>query len=568
MHTHMMSINFLDPIFHSTVSSSCPSVDGHQASNLLSGDETEQNRGFLPETFIKPPINIELTLPCKVDLHRVILNTVVGAQKTSGVELYSCSANGRSHLQHKQNLQRQGASLAEDGTNSAVNIFVKIAYGNVQEEKVVCFNSGRFKARRPFRDLDPMKSRHSYHDGHLETATFTMYHHNDLNICSVHSINVRLTRPVHGKLCGIKWLEVWGQPAYSCSRETIQDILDRYSMAVHRQMKSWLQPSSQTDAESNVQPPDQVHAESTKSIKKSSSIVSIPEEFLDPVTLEVMSMPMLVPSGQTLDQQTLDKHYAQEAKWGRPPNNPFTAVPFTSSSQPVPNTGLKSRIDQFLLQHGADLLPVMGRALGSTQCFQGPKSKISSLLSNSASNSAQQRTVSQERHAASLSAASATNKLESDETVSRGQRSAVCSIPEITDRPSVTTVKRPAGSPSTAKRRSVANTGNSVATSSPTIDEVLSSTLQSLPSYLKPKQTTSKELKKEMQCSVCCKVDASCYYQLQCRHVVCRCCLTGQSEGDAVEHNLPGGATGGRLTSCGRCGTTVCRQEVTRLHQC
>lgn len=83
-----------------------------------------------------------------------------------------------------------------------------------------------------------------------------------------------------------------------------------------------------------------------------SSDVSIPEEFLDPITQEVMMLPMLLPSGVSVDNTTLEEHQKREATWGRPPNDPFTGVPFSSTSQPLPNPHLKNRIDRFLLQKG------------------------------------------------------------------------------------------------------------------------------------------------------------------------------------------------------------------------
>lgn len=88
----------------------------------------------------------------------------------------------------------------------------------------------------------------------------------------------------------------------------------------------------------------------------SSNDTSIPEDFLDPITQEVMLLPMLLPSGMSVDNSTLEEHQKREATWGRAPNDPFTGVPFTSSSQPLPNPQLKARIDQFLLQRG-----IMGR---------------------------------------------------------------------------------------------------------------------------------------------------------------------------------------------------------------
>lgn len=65
-----------------------------------------------------------------------------------------------------------------------------------------------------------------------------------------------------------------------------------------------------------------------------------------------MLLPMLLPSGVSVDNTTLEEHQKREATWGRPPNDPFTGVPFTSTSQPLPNPQLKSRIDHFLLQKG------------------------------------------------------------------------------------------------------------------------------------------------------------------------------------------------------------------------
>lgn len=65
-----------------------------------------------------------------------------------------------------------------------------------------------------------------------------------------------------------------------------------------------------------------------------------------------MLLPMLLPSGVSVDSTTLEEYRKREAGWGRPPSDPFTGVPFTSTSQPLPNPQLKSRIDHFLLQKG------------------------------------------------------------------------------------------------------------------------------------------------------------------------------------------------------------------------
>lgn len=87
-------------------------------------------------------------------------------------------------------------------------------------------------------------------------------------------------------------------------------------------------------------------------VSSGSSADPVPEEFLDPITQEVMVLPMLLPSGTSVDNSTLEEHQKREATWGRAPGDPFTGVPFTPTSRPVPNPQLKRRIDHFLLKNG------------------------------------------------------------------------------------------------------------------------------------------------------------------------------------------------------------------------
>jgi len=65
-----------------------------------------------------------------------------------------------------------------------------------------------------------------------------------------------------------------------------------------------------------------------------------------------MTLPLLLPSGMSVDHTTLEEYQKREATWGRAPNDPFTGVTFTAASKPLPNPRLKCRIDRFLLQTG------------------------------------------------------------------------------------------------------------------------------------------------------------------------------------------------------------------------
>uniref|UniRef100_H3C936 U-box domain containing 5 n=1 Tax=Tetraodon nigroviridis TaxID=99883 RepID=H3C936_TETNG len=136
---------------------------------------------------------------------------------------------------------------------------------------------------------------------------------------------LRVTIPFGGaaSALGFKALTVWGQPAAAAVRSNLRESGESTSPV--KDAIAW-------------------------TFRPSSPIPS--QDFLDPITQEVMVLPMLLPSGMSVDNSTLEEHQKREATWGRAPNDPFTGVPFTPTSRPVPNPRLKSRIDHFLLKNG------------------------------------------------------------------------------------------------------------------------------------------------------------------------------------------------------------------------
>lgn len=77
----------------------------------------------------------------------------------------------------------------------------------------------------------------------------------------------------------------------------------------------------------------------------------IPDEFLDQITYELMTIPMTLPSGKIIDEKTLERCQQLDFGSGRVACDPFTGQSFTSDRKPVFNAGLKARIDQFLMSH-------------------------------------------------------------------------------------------------------------------------------------------------------------------------------------------------------------------------
>ncbi|XP_068911645.1 RING finger protein 37 [Tenebrio molitor] len=137
----------------------------------------------------------------------------------------------------------------------------------------------------------------------------------------------------------LAWIKVFGNPSRTCSKtttDTIDKIMGRGPVQIIQD----------TTAEK--------------------SGLQIPEDFTDDLTCEIMTIPMTLPSGKTVDRDTLEKHIENEKSFGRRPCDPFTGLNFTESRKPVMNIALKSRIDMFLLQNSNNPITFgLKRTLGS-----------------------------------------------------------------------------------------------------------------------------------------------------------------------------------------------------------
>ncbi|CAH1115055.1 unnamed protein product [Psylliodes chrysocephalus] len=137
--------------------------------------------------------------------------------------------------------------------------------------------------------------------------------------------------------------ETWGIPSKFCSQKTIDTINKLANKSILPQISS------------------DVNTEEFR----------IPEDFRDELTCEIMTLPMTLPSGKTVDQTTLEKHLQSEKSFGRKPCDPFTGIKFTTTLKPVVNAALKSRIDMFIFQnsHREELRNVKRTLGGNASIF-------------------------------------------------------------------------------------------------------------------------------------------------------------------------------------------------------
>ncbi|XP_033474829.1 RING finger protein 37 isoform X1 [Epinephelus lanceolatus] len=379
-----MVVNLCLPPFCTTVHCNKLCADGYDVTNLVSANPALRRRGFKLEYFLRPPVQVTLKFGFQVELCRVDVelwpwgmdkgqackrleistssdslpsqNFAQGEERVQQVKDQKQSRekqqeqDSKSHQSngHQWRLQAQqwgeeapdepqqrGHAFKHQSNTESSNSepeFKLVGRCELREETQVCFTRSNFRPRPPFLSTPPPQPTNCRQE--------ELWSRGLLSLGAV--TQLRVTVPFGGaaSAMGLKTLAVWGQPARCCPSEEVERIKRIYETSKRQLPRPRLFGPSVSQTKSPLQaatPP---------------SDLSIPEEFLDPITQEVMMLPMLLPSGVSVDNTTLEEHQKREATWGRPPNDPFTGVPFTSTSQPLPNPQLKSRIDHFLLQNG------------------------------------------------------------------------------------------------------------------------------------------------------------------------------------------------------------------------
>ncbi|KAM5246195.1 RING finger protein 37 isoform 2-T2 [Ctenodactylus gundi] len=346
-----MVINLCLPQFRPRIHCNKISADGYEVENLISEDLTKRSHGFRTEYFIKPPVYVTVSFPFSVEICRINIDLPAGVgQNVTGLEMYTSALCSRASLSVSE-CQPLGPAQPSLPDKEAFTLVGKVLLRNQNQ---VVFSHRGFKARPPFSPMEVTLPSPAVVAQELwNKGALSLSHVAHLKICITHVTG-------NGVPC-IKRLEVWGQPAKTCSQEVIDSVLLVASESLPHSL------ALQTPAllmESDCDPAGQPEGQQAPfSLQELSKVIQdVPEEFLDPITLEIMPCPMLLPSGKVIDQSTLEKCNHSEATWGRVPSDPFTGVAFTPHSQPLPCPSLKARIDHFLLQHSITDCHLLGRA--------------------------------------------------------------------------------------------------------------------------------------------------------------------------------------------------------------
>ncbi|XP_053727110.1 RING finger protein 37 isoform X1 [Synchiropus splendidus] len=596
-----MVVNLCLPHFQTAVSTNKLCADGYDVTNLVSADPALRRRGFKLEYFLRPPVQVTLKFGFQVELFRVDVELwpwgMDQGQACKRLEISTSSDPLSAHAsscgqgEQKQQIQKTLLRPSDQRTEKHVNksgkphhwshqarMWGKEAVDELQKEKKhmnsscdlnsepefklvgrcelrdetdVSFSRSPFCPRLPFLDPPPPQ-RPSCRKEELWSRGLP-------SLGSVSQLRVAIPYGGAASALGLKSLAVWGQPARCCPQEEVEKIKN-----IHKASERRSRPPSF--------PPQTKRPEKNTTIPSNSSV---PEEFLDPLTQEIMTLPMMLPSGVSVDNSTLEEYQKREATWGRPRNDPFTGVLFTSASQPLPNPQLKSRIDRFLLHEG-----VSGRdgMLGRTGNGMNPSRLVTGGEAQNPTEKNSQTSEGVEEPARSLSLSETHDSQLSDSThlsqLSKGtKRNRTPELELATDEQLLPQTKfmkmDPDSDPSCSSHEQRL---------SASLDEALCSVLRGRPSFTTdlPKQACPEPLSKqnspmgqtpcssntagEKMCATCFSAvslyskPSSPVYRLVCGHLLCRSCLHQEL------------TSASNQVSCRSCRSQTPRNNVTRVH--
>ncbi|XP_055610478.1 RING finger protein 37 [Uranotaenia lowii] len=311
-------INFLSHKLEPVVHSDVVDDDNHPVQNLIAKNPQKLDQGFMAYSVTKPPVELTFSLFCPITIHRIKLWPRLGALRTTSVDIFGKNQNGK---------------------------YEKIGTGESDTADVFEFVNVR-------REI-PISDDLSY-SSMIFTLFPTMGHL--LTDCAEIKITIRKTArcvPV------IRKVEIWGLPSKHC-QETVKSAAK----------EMWKR--------SHIIKPCVIPVWKPVPDNTSEEITDTPDEFLDELTYEIMTFPMILPSGKIIDQRTIERHNVEEEKWGRQPSDPFTSLTYTDSRKPIFNAALKSRIDQYLLKHAnSNRYQHIPRTVGTANPYQPLRQSLS-----------------------------------------------------------------------------------------------------------------------------------------------------------------------------------------------
>lgn len=297
-------INIIDSNFETVLKCSCTEDDHYPLLNLTTKDQEKRSLGFMAYRVVKPPIDLEFNLMCCIELVSIKIWPRINSLKSTGFEIFVKENDVQSDY------RKVGShfNLKENGIQFMSKNFTEY---NVSQE--------------------------------MGFASSPFYHSVQNQLRKVKKVKI-VIKQTEKCVPVIKRLEILGTISKFASEKqrlsiqgTFQEIAKEKESSTVRNEVQQLFENSYPDRKAEID-----------------VAANVPEIFLDAITYEIMSLPIVLPSGKTIDNSTLIKHNQQEEKWGRSASDPFTGQIYTDTRKPVLNDSLKVQIDAFLLKNSSN----------------------------------------------------------------------------------------------------------------------------------------------------------------------------------------------------------------------
>lgn len=324
--------------------------DLYPPTNLIS--PTSNHKGFMAEYYIKPPISLYLHLPFPVILVELSAETSIENQSSllfaltgSSTDPGKCSekcnkslrkrrkTNSTDQSKHEYN-KKYNAGEVIDLTEPIDEDYTNLGKGIAVEGKIVFTN---------YQDR-PEGS------GHVIKDTSRPSVRGNLRV-----LRIQILRTHQSSVPCLKNLQLWVKPKTEEDRNYLASLQSEKA-SVTSSLTFFGCPTDE------FVPSLQVGEAATTKEK------TIPSEFLDEITQEIMIIPMVLPSGKLVDRSTVDKCNREQSIYGGLPRDPFSGVVYRTGIKPVFNGSLKSRIDAYLLEN--NITAAGGRSLGDSAAIQ------------------------------------------------------------------------------------------------------------------------------------------------------------------------------------------------------
>ncbi|XP_031567010.1 RING finger protein 37-like [Actinia tenebrosa] len=618
----IMAVNFLHHLFQTKIRCSAVSSDGYSPQNLVSESWRDRNRGFLASHFIKPPVCLVFQLPFPINVHSLIIKPKVGSQISSGVDVFVAGVKHDSlgEVAVKQDRKsRQKSSSSSVSSSSRNNIRSKTKRRKIEseipctggeaqgllsqdeEEKPKNFEvfAHKYSAlitpdsfKNEHRNIFTLVSRaneplgrtiriiNKRYGGQINPAVDSsgdaiiheFFQSHTLNY--VTHIVIVISRVKGSCVPGLGRLEIWGQASSCCGAHITTYVSDIQKKIMQNDNET---PATDVTKNGNndITDGDRV----TYQDKHMEDEKDIPSEFVDPITCNLMTIPMLLPSGLNIDLSTLEKHIEVERSWGRLPSDPFTGVLFSDGMKPLPNGALKVRIDKYILMSGVDVRSC-GRTVGRSGESIFPKTSLKTGFSSKAlgnalnvkmnckslQNKTKEKYIENEKNGEVLGELKHLGYEKADcvDNVTKDAKKDIVQSHEekVSESLDSALMKTLGGASFTRRDQSLKESVTSNKATVPCASSLVENLGKQAKFGIQNQTSTSKDSqhhKSNFSSSDCigCKspLNASLsMFQLPCKHLMCRKCLTEKSR---VSKTL----------KCFSCGQEFERKDIIRVHQ-